>query len=116
MATNSISIFYHLEQVWNLGIIAKCYCSQVSKIITKVKNFDSISDPKEVKVLIKSWKLQTIFATFNHKEILLDGFKLAAPQECSIHREILNYQFLSTKRPKHHPYMCSFAWKRYIYK
>src|ERR1700678_989886 len=64
-----------------LGIIAKCYCSQVSKMITKLKNFDSISDPKEVKVLIKFWKLQTIFTTFNPKEKVLDGFKLAAPQE-----------------------------------
>src|ERR1700678_3229643 len=82
MATNSISIFYHLEQVWNLGIIAKCYCSQVSKIITKLKIFDSISNPKEVTVLIKFWKLQTIFTTFNPKEKVLDGFKLAAPQEC----------------------------------
>jgi hypothetical protein len=71
-----------LEQVWNLGIIAKCYCSQVSKIITKLENFDSISNPKEVKVVIKIWKLQTIFTTFNPKEKVLDGFKLAAPQEC----------------------------------
>src|SRR5271168_4101261 len=82
MATNSISNFYHLEQVWNLGIIAKCQSSQVSKIITKLKNFDSISNPKEVKVVIKIWKLQTIFTTFNPKEKVLDGFKLAAPQEC----------------------------------
>src|SRR5271155_4798433 len=47
--------------------------SQVSKIITKLKIFDSISNPKEVKVLIKFWKLQTIFTTFNPKEKVLDG-------------------------------------------
>src|ERR1700678_4071083 len=77
MATNLICKFYHLEQVWKLGIIAKCCCSQVSKIITKLKKFDSISNPKEVKVLIKFWKLQTIYKD-------LDGFKLAAPQECRV--------------------------------
>jgi hypothetical protein len=58
-----------LEQVWNLGIIAKCYCSQVSKIITKLKNFDSFSNPKEMKVLIKFWKLRIIFTTLGFPTI-----------------------------------------------
>src|SRR5271168_4750320 len=117
MATNSISNFYHLEQVWNLGIIAKCYCSQVSKIITKLKIFDSISNPKEVTVLIKFWKLQTIFTTFNPKENILDGFELAAPQECpNIHDILLVPIFLLVFLPSFCFPLLPTLWRRLFWR